>query len=87
MAVWGLDVDQVRQLSNQLKQQADQIQQILSTLTNTLNSTQWTGPDSEQFRNEWSSTHTSSLRQVINSMQEASQKAQQNATEQENVSR
>ena len=87
MAVWGLDVEQVRNLSSQLRQQADQIQEILSTLTNTLNSTQWMGPDSEQFRNEWSTTHTSALRQVINSMHEASQKAQQNAAEQESVSR
>jgi uncharacterized protein YukE len=87
MAVWGLDVDQVRQLSTQLKQQADQVQQILSSLTNTLNSTQWTGPDSERFRNEWSTTHTNSLRQVISSMQDAGQRAMQNANEQESAAR
>lgn len=87
MAVWGLDVEQVRQLSNQLNQQAEQIQQILSNLTGTLNSTQWTGPDSERFRNEWATTHTSGLRQVISAMQDAAQRAQQNAAEQESAAR
>lgn len=87
MAVWGLDVEQVKHLSGQLGHQADQIQQILSTLTGTLDSTQWTGPDSDRFRNEWSTTHTAALRQVISSMQDASQRAQQNAVEQETAAR
>lgn len=86
MAVWGLDIQQVRQLSSQLNRQAETIQQSLSTLTAALNGTQWTGPDAEQFRNEWSSTHTASLRNVINALQEASQKAARNADAQEQAS-
>lgn len=86
MAVWGLDVQQVRQLSSQMRQQADAIQQTLTTLTGALNGTQWTGPDAEQFRNEWSSTHTAALRNVINALQDASQKAARNADAQEQAS-
>ena len=86
MAVWGLDVQQVRQLSAQLRNSAESIQQTLTTLTGALNGTQWTGPDAEQFRNEWSSTHTASLRNVINALQDASQKAARNAEAQEQAS-
>ncbi|QHC66063.1 WXG100 family type VII secretion target [Rathayibacter oskolensis] len=86
MAVWGLDVEQVRQLSSKLNQEATAIQQVLSTLTNQLGNTQWTGPDAEQFRNDWSGTHTAALNRVINALQEASQKASQNASAQESVS-
>lgn len=85
MAIWGLDVQQVRQLSSQLNQKANDIQSILSTLTSALNSTEWQGPDATAFRNEWSGTHTSSLRQVVQALQDAAQKAAQNATQQENA--
>lgn len=86
MAVWGLDIQQVRQLSSQMRQQADNIQQTLTTLTGALNGTQWVGPDATQFRNEWSSTHTAALRNVINALQDASQKAARNADAQEQAS-
>lgn len=86
MALWGLDIQQVRQLSTQLSQKATEIEGVLSTLTNLLGSTQWEGPDATAFRNEWSSTHTNSLRQVANALREASTKAAQNATAQESTS-
>lgn len=86
MAVWGLDVEQVRTLSSKLNQEASTIQQVLSTLTSQLGNTQWSGPDAEQFRNDWSSTHTVALNRVINALQDASQRASQNAAAQENVS-
>lgn len=86
MAVWGLDVQQVRQLSSQLNQQSDAVQQVLTSLTSVLNSTQWSGPDSEQFRNEWQSTHTPALRNVISALSDASTKARLNADAQEQTS-
>lgn len=86
MAVWGLDVEQVRQLSTQLNQKAGDIDSILSTLTSTLNSTQWEGPDATQFRNDWSGQYTSSLRQVSQALRDAAQKATQNANAQEQTS-
>ena len=86
MAVWGLDVQQVRQLSTQLNQKAGDIDSILSTLTNALNATQWEGPDATQFRNDWSGQHTSSLRQVAQALRDAASKAQQNAAAQEQTS-
>ncbi|HQY98532.1 MAG TPA: WXG100 family type VII secretion target [Propionicimonas sp.] len=86
MAVWGLDVQQVRQLGQQLNQKAGEIESILGSLTSALNGTQWEGPDATAFRNEWSGQHTSALKQVINALRDASTKATQNASAQENVS-
>lgn len=86
MAVWGLDVQQVRTLATQLNTKAGEIESILGSLTSTLSGTQWEGPDAIAFRNEWSGQHTSALKQVINAMREASTKASQNASAQENVS-
>lgn len=86
MAVWGLDVQQVRQLSTQLNQKASDIDSILSTLTNALSNTQWEGPDATQFRSDWSGQHTSSLRQVAQALRDAANKASQNASAQEQTS-
>jgi uncharacterized protein YukE len=83
----GMNVEQVRHLSSQLTHQADQIHQILTSLTGTLDSTQWTGPDSERFRDEWATSHTSGLLQIVSAMQDAAQRAEHNAAEQENTSR
>jgi uncharacterized protein YukE len=86
MAVWGLDVEQVQGLSKQLNQQSQQVQTILTTLTSALQSVQWTGPDAENFRSEWSGTHTAALKQVIAALEDASQKAAKNAADQESTS-
>ncbi|MEZ3161454.1 WXG100 family type VII secretion target [Microbacterium sp. BWT-B31] len=86
MAVWGLDVQQVRELSSQLNQKAGEIQQILTQLSSKLSSTQWNGPDAERFRNEWSGQHTASLKNVINALHDAAQKASKNASAQESTS-
>lgn len=86
MAVWGLDVEQVRQLSSQLSQKASDIEGVLSTLTTTLNGTDWTGPDATGFRSDWSGQHSTALKQVISALREASQKANQNAQAQEQTS-
>ncbi|WP_395245242.1 WXG100 family type VII secretion target [Agromyces sp. MMS24-K17] len=86
MAVWGLDVQQVRQLSSQLNNKAGEIESILSTLTNALSNTQWEGPDATHFRNEWSGQHSSSLRQVVQALRDAAQRASQNAAQQEQAS-
>ncbi|HEY5223125.1 MAG TPA: WXG100 family type VII secretion target [Microbacteriaceae bacterium] len=86
MAVWGLDVEQVRQLGTQLNAKATDIETILSSLTNSLNSTQWEGPDATAFRSDWTGQHTTALRAVATALREAATKAQQNAQAQEQVS-
>lgn len=86
MAIVGMDIQQVRQLSTQLSQKASDIEQILSSLSSQLGSTQWEGPDANQFRNDWSGQHTSALRNVANALRDAANKASQNASQQEQTS-
>ncbi len=84
--VWGLDVQQVRDLATNLDREADGIDQVLSKLTGVLNGTQWTGPDATQFRNDWQGAHSNALRRVATALRETAQLARANAAAQEQTS-
>ena len=84
--VWGLDVQQVRDLGTNLDREAEAIDGILSKLTGVLNNTQWTGPDATAFRNEWQSAHSNALRKVAAALKETAAAARQNAAAQESTS-
>ena len=86
MAFLGMDVEQVQNLSRQLQQKASDIDNIITTLNSTMQSTEWKGQDDEQFRNDWNSSLTQKLRQVSQSLKDASSKASQNAREQQDIS-
>lgn len=82
----GMDIGGVRTLAQQLTTKANEIQQIMQSLTSSLQNTQWVGPDQTRFLGDWQSTHVTALNNVVNGLNDASQKATQNATEQENAS-
>jgi len=86
MAMWGLNVEQVKAFGNQLEQKAGDIENILTTLTSALEGTEWTGPDSERFRSDWSGQYSNALRQVAQGLKDTAQRARQNAQEQETAS-
>lgn len=83
---YGMDIEQVRQLANQLGQKAQTIDEVISTITNQLGSTDWKGPDADQFRNDWNGTLTTQLRNVAQALRDAQQRANKNAQEQEQTS-
>jgi uncharacterized protein YukE len=86
MAMWGQDIEQVTQLSNQLNQKADEVQNVISQLTSAINSVQWQGPDANKFRSDWQGQHTAALKQVVTALRAASQNAKKNAQEQQTAS-
>lgn len=86
MALFGQDIDQVRQLAGQLNAKAGDIESVISQLTSAVNSVQWMGPDAERFRSDWQGQHVPQLRQVVNALQNASQHATRNANEQQQAS-
>lgn len=86
MAIFGQDVQQVRDLSRQLTTKASDIQGVVSQLTSAVNSVNWQGPDATRFKNDWSNTHVPQLKRVISALQDASQAASRNADEQERAS-
>ncbi|WP_102144550.1 WXG100 family type VII secretion target [Mycobacterium hubeiense] len=86
MALYGQDVEQVRQLATQLNAKASDIESVISQLTSAVNSVQWMGPDAERFKSDWQGQHVPQLRQVVSALQTASQNASRNATEQQQAS-
>ena len=86
MAMWGADVQQLRQLGSKLQEGASQIETQKSNLTSLLNSTDWKGPDADKFREEWSGTHTTQLTKVAEAWKEASTRAKRNADQQDQAS-
>lgn len=86
MAIWGLDIQQTRQLASQMSTKASEIESILNTLTNALAGTAWEGPDATSFRNAWSGEHTAALRRVITALNDVSQQLNRNAAAQESTS-
>ncbi|NNN22403.1 MAG: hypothetical protein HKL80_10440 [Acidimicrobiales bacterium] len=86
MSFYGMDVDQVRQLANQMSQAAGEIESLSAQLTSALNSTQWVGPDQQRFMSEWTSQHSPNLRNVCQGLHQAAQLAIQNANQQEQAS-
>ena len=86
MAMWGLNVEQVKSLATQMDTKAGDIDNILSALTSQLESTEWEGPDSTKFRSDWNGQYTNALRQISQALKDTANRARQNAAEQEQAS-
>ena len=86
MAIWGADVEQLRQLGSKLQAGASEIETQKSTLTKVLSGTDWKGPDADKFRGEWDSQHASNLKKVADALREAGDRAQKNAEQQQQAS-
>lgn len=82
----GMDIEQVKQLSTQMNQKAEEIEQIKQQLTSALNGAQWVGPDQQRFKSEWDGQCVSALTKVAETLRQAGQAAQQNASQQEQAS-
>lgn len=83
---FGADVDQLRQLSRSLAQNAEQIQAITSRLSPRVDSTRWHGPDADRFRGEWNEHLVAGLNAAARALGDASGLAEGNARQQEQAS-
>ncbi|MGX9899300.1 WXG100 family type VII secretion target [Arthrobacter sp. SA17] len=86
MAIWGADVQSLRELGSKLQQGSDEIGRTKSMLNNLVQGVDWKGPDADAFKSDWNGEHTAALTKVINALQEAGQKAKNNANAQESTS-
>src|SRR4051812_15614826 len=82
MPMTGMDVDDVRNLSNLLTQKAQEVEQVRQQLTQKLTSVNWIGQDANRFKNDWSSRHVPALQQVCTALNDAARAANVNANEQ-----
>lgn len=86
MAIWGADVQQLRDLGGKLQAGASEIETQKGNLDKLLKQTDWKGPDAERFRGEWDSNHMTQLSKVADALKEAGQKAKKNADQQDQAS-
>jgi hypothetical protein len=82
----GMNVEQVKQLAQQLNQKGTQIDQILQEVNTALQNTSWVGPDAENFKNKWTSEGVRQLNAAKQILTDASQAANRNASEQDSTS-
>jgi len=85
-ATKGMNVDEVRRMSGQLREAAAEITRIEQELTSGLEGVDWTGPDADRFRGRWSSEMVPALQRIMTSVHELGDTADRNAAEQEGAS-
>ncbi|EWS80873.1 WXG100 family type VII secretion target [Brachybacterium phenoliresistens] len=82
----GMIVEEVRQMASQLREAAEEIGTIERELTSGLEAVDWTGPDADQFRGQWSGEMVPALQQIMQSVSELGDTADRNADEQSDTS-
>lgn len=83
----GMNVEEVRQTGEILKQQATNIREtMISTIDQRVASTTWEGPDAQQFKNDWWPKHKQMLIQIATELEGLGTSAINNAREQEEIS-
>jgi len=86
MAFVGADIEQMQQLEATLRQQAEALQNIMSTIKTKVYATEWRGPDAEAFKSQWDSVHTQSMNKVVNELQTVANTVKSNWQQQQQVS-
>ena len=86
MAQLGADVEQLEVLGRRFDEEAQKIETTVSVINSQVVATWWQGPDAERFRNQWQSTDTSVLRQVVQRLQAAANDCRVQANQQRQVS-
>lgn len=85
-ATKGMNVEEVRRMSTQLREAAEEITRIEQELSSGLEGVDWTGPDADRFRGQWSGEMIPALQQIMNAVTELGDTADRNAAEQEATS-
>lgn len=82
----GMDIGAVKALAKELKSSSGEINGIIKKLNSKLESAQWVGNDQKKFVNDWKGNQVPALKKVVAVLEQASNRADQNAREQEQAS-
>ncbi|MGY5765864.1 hypothetical protein ACXET9_11750 [Brachybacterium sp. DNPG3] len=82
----GMDVAEVRRMAEQLRDAAEEITRIEQELTSGLEEVDWTGPDADRFRGQWSGEMVPAIQQVSAAVDDLGGTADRNAADQESIS-
>lgn len=82
----GMDVEEVRQVAQRLRDVGTEISQLETQLTGGLADVVWTGPDADRCRAQWSDELVPAMQQIVALVQELGDTAERNASEQDAAS-
>ena len=86
MITSGMNVAEVRQLAHSMRQGADRLRAVVSTVDGRVNHSSWVGPQAERFRHEFWPARRSQILHAAAELQGLAQSAGNNADEQERAS-
>ena len=86
MATLGADPDQLDLLAQKFDEEAQKIEATITLITTQLGNTWWEGTDALRFRDQWASTHTPQLKQVITVLNGAAGDCRKQASQQRETS-
>lgn len=88
MAIVGMDVEQVQHLGQNLKNQAEAIQHVISAVNSLVQQSQeiWKGHDAQEFHGWWEQQHRPALDHVRQAVEGLGQSALNNASAQADAS-
>ncbi len=84
MSFTGMDIEQVESIAGQLKQQADQINNVITAINSLVGQLPaiWHGKDATEFVSWWDSQHRPNLQSAAHAIEGLGQAAMNNAAEQ-----
>jgi uncharacterized protein YukE len=88
MAFEGMDVDQVTGVANQLGHQADQIDNVISSINGLVSQLSgiWQGKDATEFEGWWNNQHMPALKHASEAVHGLRQSALNNVSAQQQAS-
>jgi hypothetical protein len=78
MAILRMNPQQMQGLIERLNWAQTQLQIVIESVDMQLRSTTWTGPDADQFRNDWNNRVRKELQEAIDWLQRAENSARKN---------
>lgn len=82
MVMYGADTDQLRQLAENYRSCASRMLEVSGSLTSTITSVTWEGPDAAAFQQQWNEVQAR-MRTVGDSITDSGAKLERNAEEQD----
>jgi uncharacterized protein YukE len=86
MTTTGMNVAEVQRLADQLRQGAEQLRSLVSTVDGRVTHSSWLGQDADEFKNEWWPGHRQRILEAADRVQGLGQSASNNASAQEQAS-
>ena len=83
--MYGANPQQLADLGRSLKNQITSIDGVITTVTNALGGTTWTGPARDQFEGDWNTTFKSALTRLNEAFEAAGQSCLTRAADLERV--